>query len=164
MGFWTKRQAQYGEQKQGLTALRFTTGADGRNTYGTPRPLYQGLREDGYRFAPESDDEAVLKEAGSKVGFDRPERRKRYQGLADSRQRRTEITSGEYTNFGVLAGIENESGYTFDEGWYGDFDDLVNTTGLSPERLQGIYNANGKAKQQRTIEELKALKSFRITG
>lgn len=161
MGDWTRREAQYAEHK-GWTRLHFTTGADGRNVYRDEAPLYQGFEADGYW---DDDDANVLRDAGSKVGFDWPKRRKRHQGLANSyKGRRTEINLGGQTNYGVLESIEAESGVTFDETWVGDFDDLAAYTGLEPERLTAIYNGYGKAKKQRSLEDLRREGTFTISA
>jgi hypothetical protein len=163
MGIWTRREAQVATVQHGLKLVQMTTLPDGTERFSNGQPLYEGLEAQGYW--DDDDDAQVLRDAGSKVGFDRPKRRKRYQGLANTyKGRRTEINLGGQANFGVLESIEAESGVTFDSTWVGDFDDLAAFTGLDPERLLAIYNGHGKAKNQRSLDDLRREGTFTITA
>ncbi|OUD86834.1 hypothetical protein BC477_02485 [Clavibacter michiganensis subsp. michiganensis] len=161
MGIWTRRAAQYDEEVRGSFLESWRRLPDGSIEWYNRRPFYQGLVEDGYRFADEmTDDELVMAEAG----YNRPKRRKRYEGLAKTFRRRNQINASWGIDYNVLSTIENESGMEFDATWVGTFDDLANETGLGVERLQNIWNADGRADKQRTLEELRGQGTFTISA
>lgn len=79
--------------------------------------------------------------------------------LKDNYQRRTQISftdDGADVHYGVLEQLEEASGATFDQGWFGTVDDLAFEAGLDPHDVASMFRTD--------LHVLRSFGRIEITG